>query len=62
MCDAYNAMTTDRPYRQGRSASEAVAELRRCAGTQFDSVVVESLERVLGGRTPLDDALLCAVS
>ena len=36
-CDAYNAMTTDRPYRQGRSTPEAVAELHRCAGTQFDS-------------------------
>ena len=62
VCDAYNAMTTDRPYRQGRSASEAVAELRRCAGTQFDSVVVQSLEDVLAGRTPVDDELLCAVS
>lgn len=62
VCDAYNAMTTDRPYRQGRSASEAVAELRRCAGTQFDSVVVQSLEDVLAGRTPVDDELLCAIS
>jgi HD-GYP domain-containing protein (c-di-GMP phosphodiesterase class II) len=60
-CDAYNAMTTDRPYRQGRATSEAVAELRRCAGTQFDSEVVESLERVLIGQTPVDDELLCAV-
>jgi HD-GYP domain-containing protein (c-di-GMP phosphodiesterase class II) len=62
VCDAYNAMTTDRPYRQGRSVPEAVAELRRCAGTQFDSEVVESLERVLAGRTPVDDDLLCAVT
>jgi HD-GYP domain-containing protein (c-di-GMP phosphodiesterase class II) len=62
VCDAYNAMTTDRPYRQGRSLCEAVAELRRCAGTQFDSGVVESLERVLAGRTPVDDELFCAVS
>jgi HD-GYP domain-containing protein (c-di-GMP phosphodiesterase class II) len=61
VCDAYNAMTTDRPYRRGRSAPEAVAELRRCAGTQFDSDVVESLERVLAGRTPVDDELLCAI-
>jgi HD-GYP domain-containing protein (c-di-GMP phosphodiesterase class II) len=45
-CDAYNAMTTDRPYRQGRSSEEALAELRRCAGTQFDPVVVAALERV----------------
>jgi len=45
-CDAYSAITTDRPYRQGRSAIEALAELRRCAGTQFDPVVVTALERV----------------
>jgi HD-GYP domain-containing protein (c-di-GMP phosphodiesterase class II) len=45
-CDAYSAITTDRPYREGRSAAEAVAELRRCAGAQFDPVVVAALERV----------------
>jgi len=44
--DAFSAITTDRPYRQGRSAAEALAELRRCAGTQFDPVVVTALERV----------------
>jgi HD-GYP domain-containing protein (c-di-GMP phosphodiesterase class II) len=46
-CDAFNAMTTDRPYRAGRSQAEAVAELRRCAGTQFDPSVVEALVRVV---------------
>lgn len=45
-CDAYSAITTDRPYRQGRSAAEALAELRRCAGAQFDPDVVTALERV----------------
>jgi HD-GYP domain-containing protein (c-di-GMP phosphodiesterase class II) len=45
--DAYSAMTTDRPYRQGRDAAWALAELRRCAGTQFDATVVEALARVL---------------
>ena len=45
-CDAYSAITTDRPYRQGRSAEEALAELRRCAGMQFDPDVVEALARV----------------
>ncbi len=45
-CDAYSAITTDRPYRQGRSAAEALAELRRCAGAQFDPIVVAALERV----------------
>ena len=46
-CDAYNAMTTDRPYRAGRTAAEALAEMRRCSGTQFDPDVVEALARVV---------------
>src|SRR5438552_10373026 len=33
VCDAFSAMTTDRPYRKARSAAEAVADLRRCSGT-----------------------------
>ena len=44
-CDAYSAITTDRAYRAGRSPEEALAELRRCAGTQFDPDVVEALAR-----------------
>ena len=47
-CDAYSAMTTDRPYRKARSAAEALDELRRCAGTQFDPAVVDALARVAG--------------
>jgi HD-GYP domain-containing protein (c-di-GMP phosphodiesterase class II) len=42
-CDAFSAMTTDRPYRSARPVAEALAELRRCAGTDFDPVVVEAL-------------------
>jgi HD-GYP domain-containing protein (c-di-GMP phosphodiesterase class II) len=42
-CDAYNAMTTDRSYRKALPQHEAVAELRRSAGTQFDPVVVDAL-------------------
>ena len=42
-CDAFSAMTTDRPYRSALSHDEALAELRACAGTQFDPRVVEAL-------------------
>jgi two-component system cell cycle response regulator len=47
VCDAFDAMTTTRPYRRAMSESDAVAELRRCAGTQFDPDVVESFCRSL---------------
>ncbi len=40
VCDAYAAMTANRPYRRALSAPDALAELRRCAGTQFDPEVV----------------------
>jgi HD-GYP domain-containing protein (c-di-GMP phosphodiesterase class II) len=36
-------MTTDRSYRKARPVAAALAELRRCAGTDFDPVVVEAL-------------------
>ncbi len=45
--DAYVAMTDARPYRPARSPEEAVTELRRCAGSQFDPAVVDALCRVL---------------
>jgi diguanylate cyclase (GGDEF)-like protein len=47
VCDAYSAITSDRPYRDARTPAEAVAELRRCAGRQFDPQVVELLCNVL---------------
>ncbi|MHB9144940.1 MAG: diguanylate cyclase [Symbiobacteriia bacterium] len=45
--DAYDAMTTDRPYRKGVSQEEALDELRRHAGSQFDSNVVRTFEQLL---------------
>jgi HD-GYP domain-containing protein (c-di-GMP phosphodiesterase class II) len=42
-CDAYSAMTTDRSYRKALPVSEAIAELHRCSGTDFDPAVVEAL-------------------
>jgi HD-GYP domain-containing protein (c-di-GMP phosphodiesterase class II) len=46
-CDAYNAMTTDRPYRKAMRREAALAEIRENAGTQFDPVVAAALERVV---------------
>jgi two-component system, cell cycle response regulator len=46
-CDAYSAMTSDRPYRAARTQEDAIAELRRCAGRQFDPRVVDLLCAVL---------------
>jgi diguanylate cyclase (GGDEF)-like protein/putative nucleotidyltransferase with HDIG domain len=47
VADAYGAMTTDRPYRPACTPAAALAELRRCAGTQFDPAVIATVERVL---------------
>jgi HD-GYP domain-containing protein (c-di-GMP phosphodiesterase class II) len=46
-CDAYSAMTTNRPYRKAMSREEAVAELRANAGSQFEPRIVDALIRVL---------------
>jgi len=42
VADAYEAMTADRPYRSRLTSDEAVAELRRCSGEQFDPTIVEA--------------------
>ena len=47
VADAFEAMTSDRPYRLAPGQSFAVRELGRHAGTQFDPTVVEALTRVL---------------
>jgi diguanylate cyclase (GGDEF)-like protein len=56
VCDAFEAMTSDRPYCKHRSAAAALDELRRCAGTQFDPTVVTAfcaLERSRTAPLPL---------
>jgi diguanylate cyclase (GGDEF)-like protein len=50
VCDAFAAMTADRPYREGMGEEVAVAELERCAGTQFDPVVVDAFVAELAAR------------
>jgi diguanylate cyclase (GGDEF)-like protein len=47
VCDAYDAMVSERAYQRPVSATEAVEELRRCAGTQFDPRVVDAFCSVL---------------
>ena len=46
VCDAYDAMTSERPYQRSLTPVDALEELRRCAGTQFDPAVVEAFCRV----------------
>ncbi|MCW2950538.1 MAG: diguanylate cyclase and metal dependent phosphohydrolase [Thermoleophilia bacterium] len=47
VADAFEAITSDRPYRLGRPVAEALAELKRCAGTQFDPSCVDALVRAM---------------
>jgi diguanylate cyclase (GGDEF)-like protein len=48
--DAFDAMTNDRPYRRAMSVADALIELRRHSGTQFDRRVVEALAVAVAGR------------
>jgi putative nucleotidyltransferase with HDIG domain len=50
VADAFDAMTSDRPYRKKRDLADAVEELRRGSGTEFDPVVVEYLMKILRKR------------
>jgi diguanylate cyclase (GGDEF)-like protein len=47
VCDAWHAMTSDRPYRRARTGAAAQAELAACAGTQFDPQVVAAFLKTL---------------
>jgi HD-GYP domain-containing protein (c-di-GMP phosphodiesterase class II) len=53
VCDAYNAMTTDRPYRKSMGPEAAIKELVDNAGTQFDPSIVAALVRVIEQGAPL---------
>ncbi|HEX5910583.1 MAG TPA: HD domain-containing phosphohydrolase [Thermoleophilaceae bacterium] len=52
VCDAYNAMTTDRPYRSAMSTQDALDELQANAGTQFDPTIVAALVEVVQDAQP----------
>jgi HD-GYP domain-containing protein (c-di-GMP phosphodiesterase class II) len=49
-CDAFSAMTTDRSYRRALAVQDAIEELRRCSGSQFDPQVVDVLIRLVPAR------------
>lgn len=51
VADSFDAMTSGRPYRAGMPVEDALAELRRCAGTQFDPQCVQAFEDALHKRT-----------
>ena len=42
VADAFDAITTNRPYKKKRSVEEAIQEIKRCSGTQFDPVIVSA--------------------
>jgi diguanylate cyclase (GGDEF)-like protein/PAS domain S-box-containing protein len=58
VCDAYDAMVSDRPYRAALEPAEALAELKLCAGKQFDPAVIDVFTAALAdvSRHPVDAA------
>ena len=54
VCDAYDAMIAPRPYRNPMSVADALAELGRCAGSQFDPEVVAAFTTVASQTIELD--------
>ena len=58
VCDAFDAMVSERPYKDTMSVEEAIAELRRCSGTQFDADVVEAFVTIVQDRDDVEPHLL----
>jgi diguanylate cyclase (GGDEF)-like protein len=53
VCDAFHAMTEERPYQPAKTPAEAMEELRRCKGTRFDPGVVDAIcAEIQAGRVP----------
>jgi HD-GYP domain-containing protein (c-di-GMP phosphodiesterase class II) len=60
VCDSFDAMISNRPYAAAKSIDDALAELRRCAGTQFDPAIVLVFEQVLADRAKAPTADIAA--
>jgi putative nucleotidyltransferase with HDIG domain len=56
VCDAFDAMVSNRPYRSAMGMGEALEELRLSAGSQFDPAVVDALVAEVAGSAPARDA------
>ncbi|QSX09719.1 HD domain-containing protein [Alkalibacter rhizosphaerae] len=48
VADAFEAMTANRPYQKIKTKMEALQELKKCAGTQFDPEIVKVFEKMMG--------------
>jgi len=53
VADSYDAMTSKRSYKQNLELKDAITELNRCAGSQFDSEVVRVFVEVLEGQAKM---------
>jgi two-component system cell cycle response regulator len=56
VCDSFDAMVAGRPYRDAIPVEDALEELRRCSGSQFDPEVVEAFIAVAAGHEQLAPA------
>jgi HD-GYP domain-containing protein (c-di-GMP phosphodiesterase class II) len=52
VADAYDAMTSERPYRHARSSRDALSELQRCRGSQFDPGIIDEFVAALTEPAP----------
>jgi HD-GYP domain-containing protein (c-di-GMP phosphodiesterase class II) len=60
--DSYDAMTTNRIYTPAKTPEEAMAELKRCAGTQFDNEVVEAFTEWWQSKFVINDQIISVYS
>jgi putative nucleotidyltransferase with HDIG domain len=58
LADAFDAMTTDRPYRQALSEEAAIVEILRFRGTQFSPVLADAFAKMIREMPPLDETIL----